>query len=281
MTNPTPYSSTVNPWTTRNQVLALPNFEDFDKFSVLDEQILVASELLFILSGKQWAGAMEVVDARPTRRLYRYDGVQRSSVDIAGGYALGYGTRYEAESVTSHYHPVFSNMGSTHLPVLWLGEYPLVSIQEVRIDGQPLDSGAYEIEDWQRLVRVDGEGWPTVQDLRAASTEPGTFGVDFTWGFNPPHMGGNAATRLAGELTLSQVNPGKTQLPKRIQQITRQNLSAVLLDPFAMLEEGRTGIYEVDLFLAAINPGKLRAAPMVITPDTMQTTVRKTWRADG
>jgi hypothetical protein len=60
---------------------------------------------------------------------------------------------------------------------------------------------------------------------------------------------------------------GKCQLPKRVTNVVRQGVSmAMVLDPMAFLDEGKTGIYEVDLFLASEREDRKRGAA-VLTPD--------------
>lgn len=39
--------------------------------------------------------------------------------------------------------------------------YPVADILEVKVDGQVLVTGAYRVDDWRHLVRLDGGDWPT------------------------------------------------------------------------------------------------------------------------
>ena len=48
------------------------------------------------------------------------------------------------------------------------------------------------------------------------------------------------------------------RLPQRVTSITREGVTLAMLDPFEMLDKGRTGLFEVDLWLEAVN----RAARM-------------------
>lgn len=153
-----------------------------------------------------------------------------------------------------------------------LGAFPVVAVSEVKIDGDILPSNHYRIDDNRYLVRLPVDdrnpGWPCCQRLDLADTELDTFSVSFTWGIAPPIEGVQAAAKLACELVKS-CQPellGKCQLPKRVQSISRQGISMTLLDPFDFLEKGKTGIYEIDLFLAAY-PGGARTAPGVFSPD--------------
>ena len=59
----------------------------------------------------------------------------------------------------------------------------------------------------------------------------------------------------------------RSKLPKRVTNVTRQGLSMVVLDPMDFLDDGKTGVYEVDLFLKAYNPAKLQRRATVMSPD--------------
>jgi hypothetical protein len=56
-------------------------------------------------------------------------------------------------------------------------------------------------------------------------------------------------------------------LPQRVTSISRQGVSYTLLDSQDFIEELKTGIYAVDLFLKSVNPDKARARSRVFSPD--------------
>ena len=56
-------------------------------------------------------------------------------------------------------------------------------------------------------------------------------------------------------------------LPQRVTPISRQGVSWTLLDPQDFLDNGRTGIYHVDLFLRTVNPDRARLRSRVFSPD--------------
>jgi hypothetical protein len=123
-----------------------------------------------------------------------------------------------------------------------------------------------------RLPDADGvrKGWPCCQDLALPATEPGTFEVAFFYGQEPPKAGKHAAAVLACELALACDGSDECRLPKRLQSITRQGVTAVVLDAFDFLNRRRTGLIEVDSFLAAYNPHGLTRRASVINPDLMR-----------
>lgn len=106
------------------------------------------------------------------------------------------------------------------------------------------------------------------QRLDLPDTEPGTFSVRFAFGTPPPPSGVQAAASLAAELALAWDNAdSSTRLPARVQTIVRQGESVTLIDPQDVLDKGRTGIPEVDLFLKAVNPAGLIGRSSAWSPD--------------
>jgi hypothetical protein len=161
--------------------------------------------------------------------------------------------------------------------MIGLGRSPITDIEWVQIDGEELDPADYRVDDGKWLVRQDCSGWPTCQDISQPLGEACTFGVSFTWGQDPPQAGKTAANILATEF-IAAVTPGMTcHLPARVTSITRQGVSFTVLDPQTFLNEGRTGIYTVDLFLKAYNPNGQIRRPMVWSPDFVNTARRQTW----
>jgi hypothetical protein len=56
-------------------------------------------------------------------------------------------------------------------------------------------------------------------------------------------------------------------LPQRVTSISRQGVSYTLLDSQDFIDDVRTGLYAVDLFLKTVNPDKARAKSRVFSPD--------------
>lgn len=225
-----------------------------------------ASQILYELSGRKYAG--ECSDAvRPCRRSTRADTPPwwTATWDRTWG-ACGCGS----STWRSCSCPALSEIG--------LGVYPLVAIDEILIDGDVLDPAAYQIFDHRSLARIDGENWPCCQDLAAdPTTDDDTFQVTFTYGVDPPESGVLAARRLACELYLSCGGSDDCRLPKRVRSVARRGVDLAFLDPFDFLERGKTGVYEVDLFLTAVNPKGRRRAATILSPDVGPETRRQTW----
>lgn len=226
-----------SPWTDVATVQACDAYSGLDA-AALATPISVASELLFKLSGYQFLGTCSTV-VRPAH-CRRYSNV------------------YEFDT----------------------GIWPVRTVTQILVDGAPMDLSNVRIDDGRWLIREDGLHWPTTQRFDLPTTEQGTWSIALTFGQDPPPSGELAASTFAGELGLACGTADQCQkcrLPKRVQQFTRQGVSAVMIDPFQFLENGKLGIFEVDAFLTAYNPENLQGDPVVASPDVRPAMVRTTW----
>jgi hypothetical protein len=147
--------------------------------------------------------------------------------------------------------------GVVHLPG------PVCSITSVTIDGAVIDSGLYVLEG-DRLYATSGR-WPD-QDLSRPAGSPGTWTVEYLQGREPPA----GADQMVGTLALEFWNLCKGQkcrLPRGTESVSRQGVSMKIADPTALFQNMQTGIPEVDLWIAAVNPNRLSVPPAVISPD--------------
>lgn len=144
---------------------------------------------------------------------------------------------------------------------------PVQTVEQVLVDGVEL----VEVDDWMlygnELYRAGGELWPSTNDLSLPATEVGTWAVTVTRGIPVPVAGEVAAGLLARELLPSIVGTSGCRLPSRVQQVSREGVDMSLVDVAALLDAGRTGVREVDLFIAAVNPRRIVAPPGVWSPD--------------
>lgn len=136
---------------------------------------------------------------------------------------------------------------------------PIQSIEEVVIAGEVLDPSQYRLEG-DLLYRV-GADWPH-QDLTKPLDEPGTWSVTYLRG-NPPPPGTAKLVGLLAQEFLAACRGGKCRLPRRVRSVTRQGVSYDMIDPTDIYAAGKTGIPEIDLWLAAVNPHHIMAAPVV------------------
>lgn len=107
----------------------------------------------------------------------------------------------------------------------------------------------------------------TIQAVRGAKWIPANVEVTYTYGSPPPTAGRNAARLLAIELVKLYENDDTCALPQRVTSIARQGVSYTLLDSQDFIDELRTGIYAIDLFLKTANPVKAHARSRVFSPD--------------
>lgn len=254
---PTP-PGTCEAWATSDDVCAPCTVDTAD----LESWMQVASDLLFELSGQRFPGHCTDT-VRPCAQTCHDDPPPRYD-DLGASFSWSW---YGSCGCRSQ------SCGCSTLSELTLSGWPLVSVEEVLIDGAIVDPSEYRVDDWGRLVRLRGtedtvQHWPSCQQLDLPVTEADTFQISFTYGQRPPAAGVAAAASLGCQLALACAGSGDCRLPQRVQSITRQGVSMVLLDPFTFFDDGRTGLYDVDLFLAAYGPtSKKRWPPLVVNPD--------------
>jgi hypothetical protein len=154
----------------------------------------------------------------------------------------------------------------------WRLDGPVVAVDEVLIDGAVIDPATYR-EHAGIVWLTSGALWPASNDLSLDPSEPGTWQITYQRGRPVPAAGNWAATVLTREL-LSGImgGPGACpRIPSRAQSVVREGVAIQLVDPVSFIDNGRTGIGEVDTFLAAVNPNQLMAPPVVWSPDVDQT----------
>lgn len=142
------------------------------------------------------------------------------------------------------------------------GRWPVWAAYDVTIDGEVLDASAYTVRDRRWLVRLDGTHWPTGSDL----DDPDAFTATWIYGRRPPVKLANAAAVFAAEMAKSCLGK-KCELPQRVTSLTRENVSYVLLDSQNFIDQGRTGVYAVDLALQSAKMGR-KTGPGAFAPLT-------------
>lgn len=213
-------------WSTAADVTAGPcaDLSDADDVARLDANLLIATQLLFLRTGRRWPGV--VTDS------YRPN---------PGGCGCSWG-----------------RPGCTRVPEVKLPGYPVVAILSVLIDGVEVDPFTYRIDDKRYLVRLPdpdtdrNDGWPCCQRMDLALTDDHTFGLTYTWGSLPDHAGIAAQQRLGCELTLAgdPATAGACKLPVGVlRAITRQGVSIEVAQGINL---ANCGLPEVTLWLDAL-----------------------------
>lgn len=230
--------------------------QDVDAVRV-DEYLMVATTILWKLSGRQY-GICAVVDARPCSQ----DCVERWDpgwFEQTGGWDRALLLR------CGRCRRKRRTCGCDHVDSFELGRR-VVEVTEVKVDGVTLDASAYRVDNFRDLVRLDGESWPTCQNIALPSTEPDTWSVSWRFGRPWGPDGQAAVSKFACEL-LRADSGEDCQLPDRITSISRAGSTITLLDPMDFLDKGRTGIYLVDQFLGASNPRRSMRPARVFRAD--------------
>lgn len=150
---------------------------------------------------------------------------------------------------------------------------PVLRIVEVKIDGTPLVTGAYRVDNNRLLVRTDGGDWPRCNDLSSADTEADTWSVTAVYGEDLPDGAALAMGQLACEIAKA-ADGGDCKLPAGLQQLVRQGVTISYPDVGELFRQGRTGLYLVDMFVTTWNPNRLRTRSRVYSVD--RPSVRRT-----
>lgn len=142
---------------------------------------------------------------------------------------------------------------------------PVDSVTEVLIGGIAVDPATYRVDDNHWLVRTAGECWPTCADM---NTDDGdnVFEVTYVRGTTPPPALLRAASTLSCEWAKACAG-GDCRLSNRVTSIARQGINIEMADPAAFLDDGMTGLWEVDSVIAALNPFKRKSRSRIWAPE--------------
>lgn len=140
------------------------------------------------------------------------------------------------------------------------------SIVQVKVDGSPLATGAYRVDNNRLLVRTDGQAWPRCNNLSKNDTQTGTWSVTAVYGQEVPDGGKVAAGELACEI-LKAMRGEECRLPAGVTQLVRQGVTISVPDFGDILMHGRTGLYLCDMFIMSENPKHLRQRGRVYSVD--------------
>lgn len=150
-------------------------------------------------------------------------------------------------------------------------------IVEVLIDGLPVDPSTYFVYDKTWLVRTDTTlCWPECPDLNVPNGDPAAFQVTYLRGNPVPAALLNAAAILADEWAKACTG-ADCRLSNRVTSLARSGIQIEMLSPEQLLEGNRTGLWEVDAVINAINPynrvrrGQIYAPGQRNRPPRMQT----------
>lgn len=135
---------------------------------------------------------------------------------------------------------------------------PVNSIIEVTIGGVIVDPDSYRVDDYQWLVRENGDCWPTCPNMDNSSGGTDVWEVTYGKGVPVPQEVLEATAILACEYVKRCTGDQTCRLSSRISSMTRQGTDFTFVSPEVMLALGLTGISEVDDIIAAYNPNGLK-----------------------
>jgi hypothetical protein len=249
------------PWITETDLIACGCPENADP-GVLNLAIDTASELLYALTARQFPGTCTAT-VRPCS-------------NPGSPYAFNWAVWHypwvalRVDGMWLNLGPCGCNMaadcGCAPYPRVNFGRSDILGVTEVTIDGDVLPATDYRLDQSQYLVRTDGGKWPCCQNLGLDLGEEGTWGVELTYGQEPPTPVTHAAAVLAAEF-VKACTGGECRLPARTQTVTKQGVTIGFLDPFDFLDRGRTGLFEVDLVITSYNPNGLARRGRVLSPE--------------
>lgn len=238
MTEPASHEPTrliAAPWATLDDLPdTRPKAHDPDYQALLWQ----ASETLYHLSGRQWPGATTAM---------------RWLTSVRGRRCWTPHEQLAAAAWPASPVPVVERGDGWR--TLQLPDPPVTEILSVRAGGDLVDV------DPQLPVglirRRDGQPWPV-------------DGVEVTYrhGLHPPAGGRTSAILLTVELGKAWAQDKSCRLPQRMQTLTREGVTVGFIDKFEALDKGRTGIYEIDLWISSVNPHRLQRRSRVWSPDT-------------
>jgi hypothetical protein len=228
----------------------------------------LAVEVMWALSGRQYG--LQDVTVRPCRddrnlwegrRFYEgyFDSAYDGFYDVSWGYDLffwGSGDGYVSSACgCSGGGCRLSGPRAVHLPG------PVHAVTTVTIAEAALDPSEWTLEN-NVLYRKD-HMWPR-QDLGRPMGEVNTWSVDYQLGLQVPVGVDRLTGILAKEFLNAMDSEAKCRLPRTVTAASRNGVSYRVYDPAILYANGKTGLPEVDIWLAAINPHHLIAAPTVV-----------------
>lgn len=140
---------------------------------------------------------------------------------------------------------------------------PIGKVVEVWRNGAVMAPETYRVDNGNRLVLlIEGDSWPTCQDLMQDAHGPEAFSVTYYRGAAPSALILNAAGRLAVEF-LKDCQDRPCALPKNMTSMNRAGVQITMED-----EDGLTGMDDVDAVIRRLNPYLLKTAPRIVSPDS-------------
>lgn len=209
----------------------------------------LATGVLFALSGSRWAGEVQRVV-----EIVAVGGPRWHHLDHGGDFWWDGSWGAHVLGGEVYNHDCCSSPLTVRLP-----HAPVRTVERVEIGGTVRDAASYRLRDGRWLEELTGSGWPTC--------DPGVV-VTYNAGTDPPGAGREAAATLLLHLAYGRVGDPRCRLPGNTTAISRQGITQSFTPAAEIIAAGRTGLTEVDLWLASVNPTNRRHRPSSWSPDT-------------
>jgi hypothetical protein len=221
------------------------------------EAVKTASHMLWAMSGRKFSGTTTVTE--------RYVTVNDPYLR-AGGSRLNYQPTLISGRVENipiggfgrHSHRDYLGDGTSSYSRIRLRGRKVVRVHNMRdLNGNIIDPKTYYLSEHSTIYASPTAKW-----------DPSNVEVTYTYGTPPPTSGRAAARIFAIELVKLYEGDDSCALPQRVTSVTRQGVTYTILDNQSFIDEMKTGIYTIDLFLKTVNPDKAKARARVFSPDT-------------
>ena len=218
-----------------------------------EEAAKVASNLLWAMSGRKYSGETTVTEKYTcTLRNNRMGPSSRTNTPI-----LFAGDVYNIPSADFDEYSELIADGLSPDGRIKLRGRPVTKIHTIRnAVGEVLDSAGYYLVDHSTLHIRAGTPWT-----------PCNVEITYSYGMPVPTAGKMAARKLALEFARLWSGDDGCELPQRVTSVSRQGVSYTILDNQDFIQELRTGLYEIDLFLKVVNPDNAKRKAKVFSPD--------------
>jgi hypothetical protein len=218
------------------------------------EAAQVASNLLWAMSGRKYTGETIVTERYTcTLRNNRMGPSDRTNSPVLFG-----GDVYNIPSGDYDEYSELTSDGLSPESRVRLRGRPVTRIIAIRNkNGRLLDPSSYYLVDHSTIHIKAGTPWT-----------PCNVEITYAYGVPVPTAGKMAARKLAIEFARLWAGDEMCELPQRVTSVSRQGVSYTILDNQEFIDELRTGLYEIDLFLKVVNPDNARRKSKVFSVDT-------------
>jgi hypothetical protein len=231
--------------------------------------IAAATDLLYVLSGRQFRSGRSIIRPTPISSSYGQQSYLYPYSSMSGyGAAWGFAAGWSWTALGMGWWQGGQDLSEVVL------QGPVRRINTILVDGSPLGPTDYTLYDGRRLIRnVDASGqqtgaWPWNQQLQLPLTEPGTWSIDYDWGKPPPDAGKAACVELSIEVARALSGDDQARLPSRVLSVATEGLTVAVGDALTFIREDLTGLPIVDLFLRVYNKGNLRRRTVFLGPNS-------------